>query len=84
MMEIKVLGPGCVRCRGLDARVRKAVVELKLDASVLKVEDMQEIMRYGVMRTPALVIDDQLVMSGELPTYTDLKTFLLNYRETKA
>ncbi len=80
MMDIKVLGPGCVRCRGLDHRVRKAVDELKLDANVTKIEDLAEIMRYGILRTPALVIDGEVVMSGVLPTYTELKEFLLNLK----
>ena len=76
-MEIKVLGPGCVRCRGLDQRVRKAVDQLGLDATVTKVEDIQEIMAYGIMKTPALVIDEKVVMTGSLPTLTDVKAFLL-------
>ncbi len=76
-MDIKVLGPGCARCRGLDHRVRKAVKELELEATVTKVEGVFEIMKYGVTKTPALVIDEKLVMSGELPKYTDLKAFLL-------
>lgn len=83
-MDIKVLGPGCVRCRGLDSRVRKAVAELQLDASVTKVEDLIEIMRYGILQTPGLVIDDKVVMSGLLPTYTDLKLFLQNYLDEHA
>ncbi|MCW0483811.1 thioredoxin family protein [Gaoshiqia sediminis] len=77
-MEIKVLGPGCARCRGLDARVRKVVAELDLTATVTKVEDLTEIIRYGILQTPALVIDEKVVMSGVLPTYTDLKMFLQN------
>lgn len=77
-MEIKVLGPGCAKCRGLDARVRKAVAELDMAATVTKVEDLTEIIRYGILQTPALVIDEKVVMSGVLPTCTDLKMFLQN------
>lgn len=77
-MDIKVLGPGCVKCRGLDHRTRKAVAELNLDATVLKVEDLQQIMHYGILRTPALVIDDKVIFSGKLPTYTELKEILRN------
>ncbi len=79
-MEIKVLGPGCVKCRGLEHRTRKAVAELGLDAQVVKVDDLIEIMRYRVMRTPALVIENRVVMSGKLPTYTELKTILQNFK----
>lgn len=82
-MEIKVLGTGCVKCRGLDHRVRKAVNELGLDAQVHKVENVFEIMRYGVTRTPALVIDEKVVMSGKLPTYTELKELLSNLKNSE-
>jgi len=80
MIEIKVLGPGCVKCRGLEHRTRKAVAALGLDAQVCKVEDLMEIMKLGVMQTPALVINNEVVMTGQLPTYTELKTFLLNFK----
>lgn len=72
-MKIKVLGPGCVKCRGMEHRVRKAVAELNLDADIEKVEDLQEIMQYGVMQTPALVIDEKVIVAGKLPTYKELK-----------
>ncbi|WP_159521554.1 thioredoxin family protein [Sunxiuqinia indica] len=77
-MEIKVLGSGCVKCRGLDHRVRKAVAELSLNARVEKIENLTEIMHFGVTRTPALVVDNKVVMSGQLPTYSQLKELLLN------
>ncbi len=80
-LQIKVLGPGCIKCRGLDERTRKAVAELGLDASVEKVEDLRDILNYGVLQTPALVINDQVVMSGILPTYTELKQFLSDYKQ---
>lgn len=77
-MDIKVLGPGCVKCRGLDHRTRKAVAELGLHASVNKVEDLAQIMHYGILRTPALVIDEKVIFSGKLPTYSELKEILKN------
>ncbi|MGQ8338893.1 thioredoxin family protein [Sunxiuqinia sp. A32] len=80
-MDIKVLGPGCVRCRGLDHRVRKAVKELGIEASISKVEDLMEIMQFGIMQTPGLVVNNQVVMSGKLPTYTELKEILKNLKE---
>jgi small redox-active disulfide protein 2 len=76
-MEIKVLGSGCARCKSLEKVTRKAVEELNLDARVEKVEDLPKILEYGVMSTPALVIDEQVVMSGRVPKVKDLKALLL-------
>ena len=75
-MEIKVLGTGCAKCKSLEKVTRKAVDELNLDASVTKVEDIQKIMEYSVMRTPALVIDEKVVLSGQLPKAAELKDLL--------
>jgi len=77
-MEIKVLGTGCAKCKSLEKITRKAVDELNLDASVEKVEDIQKIMEYAVMRTPALVINEKVVISGQLPKITELKSLLTN------
>ena len=77
-MEIKVLGTGCAKCKSLEKVTRKAVEELNLDASVEKVEDIQKIMEYAVMRTPALVINEKVVMSGQLPKISELKELLTN------
>jgi len=75
-MKIKVLGTGCARCKSLEKVTRKAVEEMNLDASVEKVEDIQEIMEYAVMRTPALVIDEQVVLSGQVPKMDQIKDLL--------
>jgi small redox-active disulfide protein 2 len=75
-MEIKVLGTGCARCKSLEKVTRKAVEELNLDAAVEKVEDIQKIMEYAVMRTPALVINEKVVMSGQVPKVAELKELL--------
>jgi small redox-active disulfide protein 2 len=77
-MEIKVLGTGCARCKSLEKITRKAVEELNLDATVEKVEDIQKIMEYAVMRTPALVINEKVVMSGQVPKVSELKELLTN------
>ena len=77
-MEIKVLGTGCAKCKSLEKVTRKAVEELNLDAKVEKVEDIQKIMEYAVMRTPALVIDEKLVLSGQVPKVNELKELLTN------
>jgi small redox-active disulfide protein 2 len=79
-MEIKVLGTGCARCKSLEKVTRKAVEELKLDANVEKVEDIQKIMEYAVMRTPALVINEKVVMSGQVPKVAELKDLLTNHK----
>jgi len=75
-MEIKVLGTGCAKCKSLEKVTRKAVEELNLDATVNKVEDIQKIMEYAVMRTPALVIDEKVVLSGQLPKLAEIKDLL--------
>ena len=78
-MEIKVLGTGCAQCKSLEKITRKAVDELNLDASVEKVEDIQTIMEYAVMRTPALVINEKVVLSGQVPKVSVLKDLLTHY-----
>lgn len=75
-MEIKVLGTGCARCKSLEKVTRKAVEELAMNATVEKVEDIQKIMEYAVMRTPALVVNEQVVLSGKVPKVSELKELL--------
>ena len=77
-MQIKVLGTGCARCKSLEKVTRKAVEELSLDATVEKVEDIQKIMEYAVMRTPALVINEKVVLSGQVPKISEMKEILTN------
>lgn len=75
-MIIKVLGPGCTNCKNLERVTRQAVAELGLDASIEKVEDYITIAGYGVMSTPALVIDEQVVVSGRVPTVSAVRELL--------
>ena len=75
-MQIKVLGTGCARCKTLESATRQAVQELSLDAEIEKVEDIQKIMEYGIMRTPGLVINGKVVLSGQIPKIDDLKEIL--------
>ena len=77
-MTIKVLGTGCARCKALDRVTRKAVEELNLNATVEKVEDIQKIMEYAVMRTPALVINEKVALSCQVPKLNELKELLTN------
>jgi small redox-active disulfide protein 2 len=67
-MKIQVLGTGCAKCKQLTANVEKAVVALGLSAAVEKVEDLREIMKLGVMTTPALVVDGKVRAAGKVLT----------------
>jgi small redox-active disulfide protein 2 len=75
-MDINVLGTGCSSCQTLERRVHEAVEQTGSDASVEKVEDMQEIMQYNVMSMPALVIDGEVELSGQAPSVKELTDLL--------
>ncbi|RPJ31331.1 MAG: thioredoxin family protein [Planctomycetaceae bacterium] len=75
-MEIKVLGPGCANCVKLEKVVKEAVADLGLDAQVVKVSEIKDIMSYGVMSTPALVVDGQVKVSGRVPGKDEIKKML--------
>ena len=76
MKEVRVLGPGCPKCEELMKQTQAVVKELGLDCQVKKVTDIQEITTYGVMMTPALVVDGQVKASGKVPSLDDLKKML--------
>ncbi|MDD4064768.1 MAG: thioredoxin family protein [Bacteroidales bacterium] len=75
-MEIKVLGTGCPSCKALEEAVRKAVMEMNLEAKIIKVEDMAEILNYGIMTTPALVVDGKIVLKGRVASVEEIKKIL--------
>lgn len=75
-MLIKVLGPGCTNCKNLERVTREALEELGSDATIEKVEDYALIMGYGVMSTPALVIDEKVVVSGRVPTTSEMRELI--------
>ncbi|MFA9370271.1 MAG: thioredoxin family protein [Labilibaculum antarcticum] len=77
-MEIKVLGPGCKKCNTLAEATKKAIEELSIDANITKVDDMIKILSYGVMSTPALVINEKVVVSGKVPSVSEIKEFIQN------
>lgn len=75
-MDIKVLGSGCSSCKSLENITREAVTELGIESTITKEEDIVKIMDYGVMRTPALVIDEEVVVSGRIPSIEEIKKLL--------
>ncbi|MBK6964455.1 MAG: TM0996/MTH895 family glutaredoxin-like protein [Bacteroidales bacterium] len=76
-MEIKILGTGCSNCKNLEKATREAVAELNLDATVVKEEDIVKIMGYGIMRTPALVLDEKVLFYGRVPSVSEIKEILM-------
>ena len=75
-MKIEVLGTGCAKCRATEKNVRKAVEELGIQAEVVKVEDLQDIINRGVMMTPAVVVDGEVKISGHQPTVEEIKKII--------
>lgn len=75
-MEIKVLGTGCAKCKQLEKTVRQAVDEMGIEASVEKVTELTDIMSYGIMSTPGLVIDGEVRLAGRLPKLEEMKSIL--------
>jgi small redox-active disulfide protein 2 len=75
-MHIKVLGTGCKKCETLKSNVEETIKELGLEATIEKVEDFNVIIGYGVMNTPALVIDEKVVSKGKVLKVKDLKKIL--------
>lgn len=75
-MIIKILGVGCSKCEKVEKNVRKAVEELDIDATIEKVEDLKEIVSYGVMSAPAIVIDEKVKMVGKIPSVKEIKKIL--------
>ena len=76
MKKVEVLGPGCPRCEELMKRTRQAVLELGLECQLEKVSDIMKITSYGVMMTPALVVDGEVVLVGKVPESDDIKKLL--------
>jgi small redox-active disulfide protein 2 len=75
-MVIKILGSGCAKCKKLEANAQQAVKELGIEATIEKVKEIENIMEYGVMKTPALVVDEQVKVMGRVPSAEDIKKYL--------
>lgn len=75
-MRIKILGSGCAKCNRLEQLTRDAVAELGVEATFEHVRDMEKIMAYPIMTTPALVVDEQVLVSGRMPSKDELLSWL--------
>ena len=75
-MEIKILGGGCPKCERLEAATRAVVEELGVEANFTKVKTMPEIMAYDIMSTPALVVDEQVLCYGRIPSHDEIRDWL--------
>jgi small redox-active disulfide protein 2 len=73
MRTIKILGTGCAKCKQTEAVIREALDEMGIDASVEKVEDIQKIMEYDIMSTPAVVLDGAVKMTGKVPSKEEVR-----------
>jgi small redox-active disulfide protein 2 len=78
-MEIKILGTGCPKCKQLEKMTREVVEQENIEAKVTKVEDIMDIMNYGVMMTPALVVNEKVEIKGRIPSYDEIKQVLKKY-----
>jgi small redox-active disulfide protein 2 len=75
-MEIKILGTGCSKCKTLEKLTRDVVSKNGIEATITKVEDIMEIMKYNIMTTPALVIDGKVFTKGRIPSAEEIKQLL--------
>jgi len=76
MKTIKILGTGCPKCKQTEAAVRKAVADLGTNADIQKVEDIQDIMQYNILSTPAVVVDEVVKIKGRVPKAAELEELL--------
>ena len=75
-MKIEILGMGCPKCKKTTQNAQQAVEELGIDAEIIKVEELDKITEYGVMMTPALVIDGEVKVAGKIPGKEEIKTWI--------
>jgi small redox-active disulfide protein 2 len=75
-MVIKILGPGCMNCQRLEQRARQAVEDLGIEAEIVKVSDYADIMAFGIMSTPGLVVDEVVKVAGRVPSLEEIKAVL--------
>ena len=78
-MEIKILGTGCTKCKSLEKLTREVVSQNGFNATIVKVEDIIEIMKYNIMSTPALVVNEKVEFKGRIPSADEIKQVLSKY-----
>ncbi len=78
-MEIKILGTGCPKCKTLEKMTREVVEQNGFEANITKVEDIMDIMKYNIMSTPALVVNEKVIIKGRVPSAEEIKEILSNY-----
>jgi small redox-active disulfide protein 2 len=83
-MNIKILGPGCAKCQGLEKTVKEVVAALNLDIRVEEIKDIKEIMKYPILMTPGLVINEKVVMSGKVPSKAEVERLIISALEAEA
>jgi small redox-active disulfide protein 2 len=84
MLTIKILGPGCANCKRVEQIARKVITDLALEANIIKVTNYPDIMQYPILSTPGLVINEQVVCSGRIPTRPEVTTWIANALEIMA
>ena len=82
MLTIKVLGSGCANCKRVEQIAHKIVDEMGIEAEIVKVTEYPEIMKYNILSTPGLVVNEKLVSTGRIPSEAEITTFLTNALET--
>ncbi len=80
-MKIEILGTGCSKCKKTKETVEKVLTQTGVEAEVIKVEDIEKILNYGVMVTPAVVIDGEVKVTGKVPDEKDIRKWILNKKE---
>lgn len=78
-MEIKILGTGCAKCKTLEKLTRDVVAKNGIQATIIKVEDITEIMKYHIMATPALVVNEKVEIRGRVPSEAEINQVLSKY-----
>ncbi len=75
-MRIKILGPGCARCHQVEQTTKEVVKELGIEATIEEIKDIKKIMEYPILTTPGLVLNDELVCAGRVPTKAEVASFI--------